>query len=98
MYVKSTLPGENGFLFIHHFLLFAMTLKTLINKLIKLATGNYLINDFLSINKTESHGMIIIAKENTFIVFFFLIINQPFLLFLYHSLSKIILSLFKLTC
>ena len=93
MYEKSTFPGENGFLFTHHLLLLLMTLNTLINKLIKLATGKYLKNDFLSIKRTESHGMIIIAKENTF---FFFILNTPFYIFISFPEQTIIPCLINL--
>ncbi|WP_176585827.1 hypothetical protein [Priestia megaterium] len=71
MYEKSTKPGERGFLFTHHFFLLAVRLNTLKNKLIKLATGKNLRNDFFPIKGTVNQGIIIIAKENVFFYYIY---------------------------
>lgn len=64
--VKYTKPGDKGFLFTHHFFIFAITLNTLKNKLKKLATGKNLKNDFLPMNGIVSQETVNIAKTNAF--------------------------------
>ncbi|WP_197205518.1 hypothetical protein [Cytobacillus firmus] len=64
--MNSKGPGDRGFLVIHHFFLLPIRLSTLMNKLIKLATGKNLKNDFFPIKGTVSQGTINIAKANVF--------------------------------